>query len=73
MTDKLKITPTYLRTIIQKIINDVKGMGLTQLQLCQAAGLKRDSLSKMKNPKIETIIKLMEARDRLKKKIKTIA
>lgn len=64
------ITPTYLRTVIQKIINDVRGMGLTQLQLCQEAGLKRDSFSKMKNPRIETIIKLMEARDRLKKKLK---
>lgn len=64
------ITPTYLRTIIQKIINDVRGMGLTQLQLCQEAGLKRDSLAKMKNPRIETIIKLMEARDRLRKKLK---
>ena len=69
MTDKL--TPAYLRGIVQKIINEVKGMGFTQIQLCQEAGLNKDTLAKCKNPQLNTIIKLIEARDRLKKKLKS--
>lgn len=68
MTDKL--TPTYLRGLIHKIIKEVEDIGCTQIQLCHEAGLKRDSFSKMKNPTINTIIKLIEAKERLKKKIK---
>ena len=68
MTDKL--TPTYLRGLIRKIIKEVEDIGCTQIQLCHEAGLKRDSFSKMKNPTINTIIKLIEAKERLKKKIK---
>lgn len=66
MTDKL--TPTYLRGLIRKIIKEVEDIGCTQIQLCHEAGLKRDSFSKMKNPTINTIIKLIEAKERLKKK-----
>lgn len=64
-----KITPAYLRTIIRRITDEVESLGFTQIQLVHEAGLKRDSLSKIKNPTINTIIKLMEARDRLKKKL----
>lgn len=63
-----KITATYLRTIIRRIIDDVEYAGFTQIQLCHEAGLKCDNLSKMKNPKLNTIIKLMEAKNNLIKK-----
>lgn len=65
-----KITPAYLRTIIRRIIDEVESLGFTQIQLVHEAGIKHDRISKMKNPTINTIIKLMEAKDRLKKKVK---
>ena len=64
-----KITPAYLRGIVRKIISEVESMGCTQIQLVHEAGIKHDRISKMKNPTINTIIKLMEARDRLKTKM----
>lgn len=63
-----KITPAYLRTIITRTLKQVEDAGFTQIQLCHEAGLKRDNLAKMKNPKLNTIIKLIEAKDRLLKK-----
>lgn len=63
------ITPTYLKNVIKRIIKEVESIGCTQIQLCHEAGLKRDSFSKMKNPTINTIIKLIEAKERLKKKV----
>lgn len=68
MTEKL--TPTYLRGLIRKIIKEVEDMGFTQIQLCNEAGLKRDNLSKMKNPTLKTIMKLMDAKKRLENKLK---
>lgn len=65
-----KITVGELRAIIPKIMKDVADMGCTQLQLCQEAGLNKDTIYKRKNPTIGTIIKLIEARDRLKEKLK---
>lgn len=65
-----KITPTYLRTIIRKIIDEIESLGFTQLQLVHEAGIKHDRIAKMKNPTLNTIIKLLEAKDRLKKKVK---
>lgn len=65
------ITAGELRALIPKIMKDVADMGCTQLQLCQEAGLNKDTIYKRKNPTIGTIIKLIEARDRLKEKLKT--
>lgn len=59
-----------LQNIIQRTIKQVEDMGFTQIQLCNEAGLKRDNLAKMKNPTLKTIIKLLEAKKRLEKKIK---
>lgn len=60
-----------LQNIIQRIIKQVEDMGFTQIQLCNEAGLKRDNLSKMKNPTLKTIMKLMDAKNRLEKKLKS--
>lgn len=65
-----KITPTDLKTIVSRIVKEVTEMGFTKLQLCQEAGLNKDTIFKAKNPTIGTIIKLIEARDRLKEKLK---
>lgn len=60
-----------LQNIIPRIIKQVEDMGFTQIQLCNEAGLKRDNLSKMKNPTLKTIMKLIDAKKRLEKKIKS--
>lgn len=60
-----------LQNIIQRIIKQVEDMGFTQIQLCNEAGLKRDNLSKIKNPTLKTIMKLIDAKNRLEKKLKS--
>lgn len=65
------MTTDDLQNIIQRITKQVEDMGFTQIQLCREAGLKRDNLSKMKNPTLKTIMKLIDAKKRLEKKIKS--
>lgn len=69
-TENKSIYRDDLQNIIQRIIKQVEEMGFTQIQLCHEAGLKRDNLSKMKNPTLKTLIKFLEAKKRLEKKIK---
>lgn len=64
------LTPDALRQLHKKICQEVLDMGFTLTQLCAEAGYKTNNLSKIKSPSINTIVRLMEARDRLKKKIK---
>lgn len=70
MMNQERITPDYLRSVISRIVKQVENAGFTQIQLCREAGIKYNNLSKMKNPKINTVIKIIEAKDRLLKKRK---
>lgn len=58
-----------LKDIHKTIIKSVEDMGFTHAQLCAEAGIHPKNLSNIKNPTINTVMKLMEARDRLKNKL----
>lgn len=63
-----QITKRDLLYCLNRLLKEVEDNGFTQLQLAQAAGLKRDSFSKMKNPTINTLVKLIDAKNELIKK-----
>lgn len=65
----MKITKEYLENIVENIYKQVESeIGITRWQFIQIAGHGRGNASKVaKNPKLNTIVNLIETRDKLLK------
>ncbi len=63
----MKITKEYLLTVCDKIFDDVEQLGIGKNTFCEMAGFgKFNALKIAKNPRLSTIIRLIEQRDKLR-------
>lgn len=64
-----KISTSDLLEVLDKVKKETINVGFTLNQLALEAGYKNYNLNHLKNPTLKTLIKLLEALDRLKQKI----
>lgn len=63
----MKITKEYLLNVCEKIFDDVEQLGVGRNIFCEMAGCGKYNASKIaRNPRLSTIIRLIEQRDKLR-------